>query len=428
MGATVTALARPGRVRAQTASAPVRIGLLSDVGGPYRNVGGPGAKVAVELAVEDFGSSLLGRPIEVVQADIQNKPDAASAQARAWIDGGFNALVDGGATSSGLAVQEIARDKKTIFIGNGPSATDFTGKFCSPYGFHFWADTYSLAKGTGGALTRAGGNTWFFITADYQFGYSLQSNTEHFIKEAGGQVLGSVRAPLGTNDFSSALLQARTSGAKVVAFANAGADLQNCIKQAAEFGIVKGGQSLATLLMFITDVVALGQDVCEGMVLTNSFYWDLTPKTRAWTERFAKRMGQPPTMVQAADYSGALHWMRAAQAAATLDANAVAAKMRAMPVNDFYHDNVPLRPNGQVLDPMHVWRVKPSSAAKHKWDFYEQIATIEGQDAYTPLDETESVKMYRVWASTPQDMVTQAPLHPIHIVPPAVLDRYIFRL
>ncbi|MDR3533623.1 MAG: ABC transporter substrate-binding protein [Rhodopila sp.] len=386
--AAATVLARPSLIRAQAASAPVRIGLLSDVAGPYRNVNGPGAKIAVDLAVEDFGGSLLGRPIEVVQADIQNKPDISSAKAREWIDSGFNVLVDGGATSSGLAVQEVARAKKTIYLGNGPSATDLTGKFCSPYGFHFWADTYSLAKGTGGTLTKAGGNTWFFITADYQFGYSLQANTEHFIKAAGGQILGDVKVPLGTTDFSSALLQARASGAKVVGFANAGADLQNCIKQAAEFGIVRGGQSLATLVMFVTDVVALGQDVCEGLVLTNSFYWDLTPKTRAWTERFVKRMGLPPTMAQAADYSAALHWMRAAQAANSIEADAVAAKMRAMPVSDFYHDNVPVRSNGQVLDPMYVWRVKPSARATHKWDFYEPIGTIEGKDAFMPLDET----------------------------------------
>jgi branched-chain amino acid transport system substrate-binding protein len=233
-----------------------------------------------------------------------------------------------------------------------------------------------------------GGTTWFFITADYQFGYSLQANTEHFIKAAGGEVLGSVRAPLGTSDFSSALPQARTSGAKVVGFANAGADLQNCIKQAAEFGIVKGGQTLATLLMFSTDIIALGQDVCQGLVPTNSFYWDLTPKTRAWTERFAKRMDQPPTMVQAADYSAAPHWMRAARTAETLDADEVAARMRALPVNDFYHDDVPVRANGQVLDPMHVWRVKPTSASTHKWDFCEPIGTIAGTDAYAPLNET----------------------------------------
>ena len=265
------ALGGSGAVRAQS-PAPIRIGVLSDVAGPYRNVGGIGGKIAVEMAVQDFGGSLLGRQIEVVQADIQNKPDLASAKAREWIDAGFSLLVDGGATSSGLAIQEVSRAKKVIYLGNGPSATDFTGKFCSPYSFHFWADTYSLAKGTGQVLTRSGGTTWFFITADYQFGYSLQANTERFVKEAGGSVLGGVRVPLGTTDFSSALLAAQASRAKVIAFANAGADLQNCIKQAAEFGIVKGGQSLATLLLFITDVVALGQDVCEGLVLTNSFY------------------------------------------------------------------------------------------------------------------------------------------------------------
>ena len=386
--AAASALARPGLLRAQTASGSVRIGLLSDVAGPYRNVGGPGAKVAVELAVEDFGGSLLGRRIEVVQSDIQNKPDISSAKAREWIDDGFNVLVDGGATSSGLAVQQVAREKKTIYLGNGPSATDFTGKFCSPYGFRFWGDTYSLSKGTSTALTKAGGDTWFFITADYTNGYSLQANATHFIEAAGGKVLADAKVPLGTTDFSSAMVQARASGAKVVGFANAGADLQNCIKQASEFGIVQGGQSLATLLMFVTDVVALGQDVCKGLVLTNSFYWDRTPKTRAWAERFAKRMNLPPTMTQAADYSAAMHWMRAVKAAGSLDADVVAAKMRAMPVNDFYHDDVPVQANGQVLDPMLVWRVKPSAQAKHKWDFYEPIATIPGKDSFIPLAET----------------------------------------
>ena len=384
--ATAAVLARPSLVRPQPA--PVRVGLLSDVAGPYRNVGGAGGKIAVELAVEDFGGGLLGRPIEVVQADIQNKADLSSAKAREWIDTGFNLLVDGGATSSGLAVQEIARAKKTIFLGNGPSATEFSGRFCSPYGFHFWADTYALAKGTGGALTKAGGTTWFFITADYQFGYSLQANTEQFVRATGGQVLGSVRVPLGTIDFSSALLQAQASGAKVVGFANAGADLQNCIKQASEFGIVRGGQNLATLLMFVTDVLALGQDVCQGLVLTNSFYWDLTPQTRAWTSRFAKRMGMPPTMVQAANYSAALHWMRAVQAANSLDGDAVAAKMHEMPVNDCCHDNTPVQSNGQVLLPIYVWRVKSAAKATHKWDFYEPITTIAGKDAFTPIAET----------------------------------------
>jgi branched-chain amino acid transport system substrate-binding protein len=384
----VAGLFRPALIRAQTSSQPVRIGVLSDVAGPYRNVGGPGAKVAIELAAEDFGGSLLGRPIEVIQADIQNKPDIASARAREWIDAGFNLLADGGATSSGLAVQEVCRAKQTIYLGNGPSATDFTGRFCSPFGFRAWGDTYSLSNGTVTALAKAGGTSWFFITADYQFGYSLQANAEHFVKSAGGTVLGDVRAPLGTADFSSALIAAKASGAKVVAFANAGTDLQNCIKQAAEFGIVKGGQSLATLLMFVTDVVALGQDVCEGLVLSNSFYWDLTPKTREWTARFNKRLDQPPTMNQAAEYSSALHWMRAAHAAGSLDGPIVAAKMHAMPVNDFYHDNVPVRANGQVQDPMHVWRVKPTAKSTHKWDFYEPVGTIAGADAYIPVAES----------------------------------------
>ena len=384
--AAVAAVAGPGRVRAQS-TGPIRIGVLSDVAGPYRNVGGLGGKIAVDMAVQDFGGSLLGRPLEVVQADIRNQPDLSSAKAREWIDAGFSLLVDGGATSSGLAVQEVSRAKKVIYLGNGPSATDFTGKFCSPYSFHFWADTYSLAKGTGEALTRAGGTSWFFITADYQFGYSLQANTERFVKEAGGSTVGSVRVPLGTTDFSSALLAAQASRAKVVAFANAGVDLQNCIKQSSEFGIVRGGQTLATLLMFITDVVALGQDICEGLVLTSSFYWDLTPETRAWTARFVQQMNQPPTMVQAANYSAALHWMNAAKAAGTLDADIVGAKMRAMPVNDFYNTGTPVQPNGQLQLPMHVWRVKPASKAAQRWDFYEPIGSLAGKDAFTPLAE-----------------------------------------
>jgi branched-chain amino acid transport system substrate-binding protein len=386
-GAGTLAVARPRQPRAQPPG-PIRIGVLSDVAGPYRNVGGIGGKIAVDMAIEDFGKTLLGRPLEVVQADIQNKPDLSSAKAREWIDAGFSLLVDGGATSSGLAIQDVSRTKKVIYLGNGPSATDFTGKFCSPYSFHFWADTYSLAKGTAEVLTRAGGTSWFFITADYQFGYSLQANAERFIKAAGGTVLGAVRAPLGTVDFSSALLAARASGAKVVAFANAGADLQNCIKQASEFGIVKGGQSLATLLLFITDVVTLGQDICEGLVLTNSFYWDQTAQTRAWSARFIQQMAMPPTMVQTANYSAALHWLRAVKATGTLDGDTVAAKMRAMPVNDFYNSNVPIQPNGQLQMPMMIWRVKPSSRAAHQWDYYEPVGTLPGTEAFMPLAET----------------------------------------
>jgi branched-chain amino acid transport system substrate-binding protein len=372
-------------VRAQAPSEPVRIGLLSDVGGPYREVGGPGSKVAAELAVEDFGGSVLGRPLVVMQADDQNKADVAGALAREWIDDrGVNVLVDGAGSSAGLAIQQIAREKKRIFLMSTPTSTALIGKQCSPYGFQFACDTYALAKGVGAELSKAGGDTWFFITADYEFGYSLQSNTEQFVKEAGGKVMGSVRAPLGTADFSSYLVQAAASGAKVIGLANAGTDLQNCIKQAAEFGIVKNGQKLATLLMIVPDVLSIGQDVCQGLVLTNSFYWDQSPATRAWTERFAAKMGKPPTEYNAAAYAGVTHWLKAVKATNTLDADATAAKMHEVPINDFYNNDVRIMPNGCVPHTMYLWEVKPSSEAKHKWDVFKLISTVPTPNAYAP--------------------------------------------
>ena len=382
-------LARPALVRAASSSKPVKIGLLSDMNGPYREVGGPGSKVATELAIQDFGGSVLGRPIEIVQGDCQNKPDVASAMARQWIDdNGVNVLGDGAATSSGLGIQQVSREKGVIYLCTGPAATDFTGKLCSPVSFHFGYDTYALAKSTGGALTKAGGKTWFFITADYQFGYSLRDNTTKFVEAAGGKVLGNVNAPLGTADFSSYLIRAKASGAQVIGFANAGTDLQNCLKQAAEFGIAKGGQKLATLLMAITDVVALGQSVCEGLALTNSFYWNLTPATRAWAKRFEAKINQPPVQQQAGLYSAVFHWLKAVKATGTLDGKAVAAKMRATNVNDFYIKNAAIEPNGRVLNDMYLWQVKPASETKVKYDVYKHLATTPGKDAFMPLAET----------------------------------------
>jgi branched-chain amino acid transport system substrate-binding protein len=384
---TAAPLTTPGLIRAQTTSEPIKIGLLSDVGGPYREVGGPGSKVAAEMAVADFGGSVLGRPIQVLQADDQNKADVAGSLAREWIDDrGVNVLADGAASSAGLAIQQITREKKRIFLMSTPTSTALIGKQCSPYGFQFGCDTYALAKGVGGELSKAGGDTWFFITADYEFGYSLQSNTEQFIKDAGGKVLGSARAPLGTADFSSYLVQAAASGAKVIGLANAGTDLQNCIKQAAEFGIVKNGQKLATLLMIVPDVLALGQDVCQGLVLTNSFYWGQSPETRAWTERFAAKMGKPPTEYNAGAYAGVTHWLKAVKAANTLDADATAAKMRETPLNDFYNSNVRIMPNGCVPHTMYVWEVKPLSEAKHRWDVFKLISTVPTPNAYAPTD------------------------------------------
>jgi branched-chain amino acid transport system substrate-binding protein len=380
-----SALARPAIIRAQTQSAPVRIGLLSDVGGPYRDVGGPGSKIAAGLAVQDFGGSILGRPIEVLQADDQNKADIASALAREWIsDRGVDVLADGAASSAALAIQRITQEKKRIFLMSTPTSTALIGKQCSPYGFQFAADTYALAKGVGGALSKAGGDTWFFITADYEFGSSLQTNTEQFVKEAGGRVLGSARAPLGTADFSSYLVQAASSGAKVIGLANAGTDLQNCIKQAAEFGIVKKGQRLATLLMIVPDVLALGQDICQGLVLTNSFYWDQSPQTRSWTERYVAKMGKPPTEYNAGIYAAVTHWLKAVKATDTLDADATAAKMRELPLDDFYNSNVRILSNGCVPHAMNLWEVKPPSESKHNWDLFTQIASVPSPDAYPP--------------------------------------------
>jgi branched-chain amino acid transport system substrate-binding protein len=384
-GLAVASLACPALLRAQSSSTPIKIGLLSDVAGPYRHVGGPGSRLTTEMAVADFGGAVLGRPIEVMQADDQNKADVAGALAREWIDDkGVDVLADGAATSAGLAIQQVTRDKKRIFLMSTPTATAFIGKQCSPYGFQFAADTYALAKGVGGALSKAGGDTWFFITADYEFGASLQASTEEFVKAAGGKVLGSTRAPLGTADFSSYLLQAKGSGAKVIGLANAGTDLQNCIKQAAEFGITKGGARLATLLMIINDVVSLGQDVCQGLVLTNSFYWDLSPETRKWTERYMEKMQAPPNEYNAGCYAGVLHWLKAVKAANTLDADTVAAKMRETPLNDFYNKDVHIQPNGCVPHAMYLWQVKEPSQSRQHLDLFDRLATIPTPEAFPP--------------------------------------------
>ena len=388
-GLAAAPLAAPAIIRAQTASKPVKIGLLSDMGGPYRDVGGPGNRVATELAIEDFGGSVLGRPIEVMQADDQNKPDVSTSLARQWIDAeGVDVLADGAASSSGLAIQQVCREKKKPFLITGPASSDFTGKQCSPYGIHFSYDTYALAHGTGNALTKAGGNSWFFITADYAFGYALERDTMDAVKAAGGKVLGSARAPLGTADFSSLLVQAQASGAKVVGLANAGTDTQNCVKQAAEFGLTQGGARLATLLMQITDVISLGQKVCEGLAYTDSFYWDMTDKTRAWSKRWSDKMGGGvPGLLHAGSYCAANHWLKAVKAVGSTDADAVVAKMKELPVNDFYNDNVKVREDGRVMHVMYLWQVKPASEAKHKYDLCNKLATIAPADAWRPLAE-----------------------------------------
>lgn len=388
-GIAAASLARPAIIRAQTPSKTIRIGLLSDMGGPYRDVGGPGNRLAVELAIQDFGGSVLGRPIEVKQADDQNKPDVAASLAREWIDSqDVDVLMDGAASSSGLAIQQITREKKRIYLITGPATSDMTGKQCSPYGVHFAYDTYALAHGTGAALTKSGGDTWYFITADYAFGYALERDTIAAVQGAGGKVLGAVRAPLGTADFSSYLVQAKASGAKVFGFANAGTDLQNCIKQAAEFGLSQTGTRMATLLMAINDVNSIGQKTCAGLAYTDSFYWDMTDKTRAWAKRWSARMGgMVPGLLHAANYCAANHWLKSVQAAGTTDADAVVAKMKATPVNDFYNTNVNIRADGRVMHVMHLWQVKSPSEAKYPYDFCKQLALIPPDQAWRPLSE-----------------------------------------
>ncbi|HTC09414.1 MAG TPA: ABC transporter substrate-binding protein [Acetobacteraceae bacterium] len=388
-GLAAVPLAKPGIIRAQSTSKSVKIGLLSDMSGPYRDVGGPGNKVAVALAVEDIGGSVLGRPVEILQGDDQNKPDVAAALAREWIDSqGVDALTDGAASSSGLAVQQIAFEKKRPYLITGPATSDMTGPKCTPYGIHFSYDTYALANGTGTALTKAGGDSWFFVTADYAFGYALERDTINAVKKNGGKVLGVTRAPLATPDFSSFLVQAQSSGAKVLGLANAGTDLQNCIKQAAEFGISGKGMKVATLLMQISDVNSLGQKTCEGLIYTDSFYWDMTDKTRAWSKRWGAKMGgMVPGLLHAGQYCAAYHWLKAVQAAGTTDADAVVAKMKATKVNDFYNTEVTIRQDGRVMHQMYLWQVKPAAESKYKYDFCKNLAVIKPEDAWRPMSE-----------------------------------------
>jgi branched-chain amino acid transport system substrate-binding protein len=367
----------------------IRIGILNDQSGPYADVGGKGSVIAAKLAVEEFGGKLLGKRIEVIAADHQNKPDIASAIARQWIDTeSVDVIADGAGSSAGLAIQQVTRDSGRIFIISAPASSDFTGKACSPTGFHFTYDTYALANGTAKALVKQGGDTWFFITADYAFGHALERDTSAFVVAGGGKVLGSVKVPLNTNDFSSALLQAQASKAKVIGLANAGTDTINAIKQSAEFGIVRGGQRLAGLLVFITDVQALGLQTAQGLVITNSFYWDLTDKTRAWTERYmAQSDGRVPTMIHAGTYSGVLHYLRAAKAANSTDPKVIAAKMHEMPVNDMYNDDVRIRPDGRVLHKMFLMQVKSPAESKVKYDDYKLLAETPGNQAFRPMEE-----------------------------------------
>ena len=374
---------------AEVSDNKVRIGILNDQSGVYADFGGMGSVEAAKMAVEDFGGTVLDAPVEIVSADHQNKADIASNIARQWYDTEqVDAIMELTTSSVALAVQALSAEKKKIDLVTGAATADLTGKACSPYGFHWAYDTHALAVGTGGALVEDGGDSWFFLTADYAFGYSLEENTSAIVKEKGGTVLGSVRHPLAATDFSSFLLQAQSSGAKVVGLANAGLDTQNAIKQAAEFGIVQGGQRMAGLLFTLAEVHGLGLETAQGLTLTESFYWDRTDASREFANRFKERTGRMPNMVQAGTYSGVLHYLKAIKEAGTDETEAVAAKMRELPVSDAFAENGRVGPNGRMISDVYLMQVKSPADSKGEWDYYDIRATIPGDQAY--LDPAKS--------------------------------------
>jgi branched-chain amino acid transport system substrate-binding protein len=360
----------------------VKIGILNDQSGVYADYGGKYSIEAAKMAVEDFGGEVLGRKIELVTADHQNKPDLATAIARRWYDTeGVDMITELTTSSVALAVQELSKEKKKIDIVVGAATSRLTGDACTPYGFHWAYDTHALAVGTGGALVEAGGDTWFFLTADYAFGYALEKDTTDIVTAKGGKVLGSVRIPLNSSDFSSFLLQAQSSKAKIVGLANAGLDTTNSIKQAAEFGIVKGGQKLAGLLMTLSEVHGLGLEAAQGLILTEGFYWDHDDKSRAFAERFIKRTGHMPSMIHAGTYSATLSYLKAVKAAGSKDSEAVAKKLKELPVDDAFAQGK-VQENGRMVHDLYLFEVKKPQESKKPWDYYKQLAVVPSDKAF----------------------------------------------
>jgi branched-chain amino acid transport system substrate-binding protein len=372
----------------QPQSTPVKIGILADLTSVYSDIGGAGGVEAVKMAIEDFGGSALGKPIEVVVADPLSKADLAASIARKWYENeGVDMIIGVPTSATALASMEMSKRYEKIIIVTEAASSDITGKSCSPYTAHWTYDTYANAHTVGSAIVKQGGNTWFFITADYIFGHSIERDTSEVIKAAGGKVLGSARAPLNTQDFSSFLLQAQSSKAEIIGLANAGGDAITAIKQAAEFGIVAGGQKLAAIVMFISDVHSLGLKTAQGLVITEAFYWDLNDKTRAFSKRFFERTKRMPTMNQTAQYSGTLHYLQAIQAAGTKETKPVMAKMREMPIHDVFTDNGVLREDGRMVHSMFLFEVKKPEESKGPWDYYKVLAEVPGDQAFRPLKD-----------------------------------------
>ncbi|SFL86776.1 branched-chain amino acid transport system substrate-binding protein [Bradyrhizobium sp. NFR13] len=375
---------------AQVSDDVVRIGVLTDLSSWGRDNSGPGSVEAAKMALEEFGPTVLGKPIEIVSADHQMKSDVGIQIARNWFDAGkVDAVVDIPNSAIAIAVHNLAKDRNKIALLSGPGASTLTDELCSPNTVHFTYDTYALAKVTASAVVAGGGKSWFFITADYAFGNQLEQDATRFIKASGGTVLGGVRHPTNTADFSSFALQAQSSKAEVVAFANAGQDTDNSIKQSGEFGLVKGGQKLVGLLMFDTDVHAIGLDAAQGTYLTTASYWNMDDKTRAWSKKFFERTKVMPTMIQAGVYGSVLHYLKAIKVAGTDDPAKVMAKMGELPIEDTFVHGGKLREDGRVIRDMYLARVKKPSESKEPWDYLDIVKTVKGDDAFRPVSESK---------------------------------------
>jgi branched-chain amino acid transport system substrate-binding protein len=376
---------------AQVSDDVVKIGVATDLSSLYADINGPGAVIAAQMAIDDFGGTVLGKKVELTSADIQNKADVAATIARRWYDTEkVDVILGSGASSSSIATAGVAGEKKKIYLATDPASSDLTGKLCNAYTVHWVYDTAALANGTGSAVVKAGGKSWFFLTADYAFGYALERDVSAVVKKAGGTVVGGVKHPINSSDFSSYLLQAQASKAQVIGLANAGGDTINSIKQASEFGIVKGGQKLAGLLVFISDVHALGLERAQGLNLTEAYYWDLNDKTRAFAKRFAaKNNGKMPTSVQAGFYSAVLAYLEAVKAAGTDQSDAVMAKLKSTKWDDPVFGPSYIRADGRKMHSMYLFEVKKPSESKGAYDYYKLVATIPGEEAFRPMEQGE---------------------------------------
>lgn len=387
LASALLAAATPAAAPAQVSDDAVRVGVLTDISGPYSDFAGPGSVVAARMAAEDHGGRVLGKPVEVVGGDHQNKPDVGGALARRWVDTDrVDMITDMPNSSVALAVQQVGRERNRVVINTSAATTELTGRQCSPVGFHWVSDSYALSNGTTRAMVGQGGRTWYFLTVDYEGGYALERGSEASVTAEGGRVLGRARHPLNTPDFSSFLLQAQSSRAQVVALANAGTDTTNAIKQAGEFGLTRRGQRLVGMFVNITDIKALGLEAAQGVVATEAWYWDRDDESRAFARRFAERhRGAVPTQYQAGVYSAVRHYLKAIEAAGTDEATAVAAKMRALPVDDVFARGGRVREDGRHVHDMHLVEVKKPAESRGPWDLYRILATIPADQAFRPL-------------------------------------------